>query len=420
MNNLDEKRRDDFSAHLTVFLSLESGVFQLSPEKIIDCYFIEDIFSYNMLGKLRFIDSEGIFEIGPFTGNEAIVLSYGTDQKVSMIFNIWKVSDISQQSSVDASAGSVISVDFVDISFNIFFLRKFSRSWPIRTLYSDVAKDILNKVGSLKKLDIDLNVEESLNRIEKEPLSFPYLTVIESLKYLSKRIVSKEMKTSGYLCYTNIIDGKQTVNYRSMNWLLSDLNYQEPDEYSFITNDINDKNRIYEYSINGVDKLSYKVLKGGRWLGFDFDTKSFLTYESTYENELKRTSVLGNYSLFSDVSSTEITNNLIGCRSLYDLKQYANAEWQQRYNKQQLITIIVMGKEYRYAGMQIRISKWPSYHHENKVNELLNGKFLIKSIKHRLAEGNRISYSQEIVLIKNGYENLQTNWLQKSTTKNVI
>lgn len=132
-----------------------------------------------------------------------------------------------------------------------------------------------------------------MNRIEKEPLSFPYLTVIESLKYLSKRIVSKEMKTSGYLCYTNIIDGKQTVNYRSMNWLLSDLNYQEPDEYSFITNDINDKNRIYEYSINGVDKLSYKVLKGGRWLGFDFDTKSFLTYESTYENELKKNLCIG-------------------------------------------------------------------------------------------------------------------------------
>lgn len=420
MNNLDEKRRDDFPAHLTIFLSLESGVFQLSPEKIIDCYFIEDIFSYNLAGKLSFIDSEGIFEIGPFTGSESIVITYGIEKKISIMFEIWKISDITQYSNVDASAGSVISVDFVDISFNALFLRKFSKSWPVKTLYSDVATNILNKVGLIEKFGIDLYVEESLNRVEREPLCFPYWTVMGSLNYLSKRIVSKEMKTSGYLCYTNIIDGQQTINYRSMNWLLSRLNYMEKEEYSFVTDNRNDKNKIYEYSINGVDKLSYKVIKGGKWLGFDFNTKSFLTYDSTYIGELKRNSILGNYSLFSNITSSEVTNNLIGERSLYNLNQYANAEWQQRYNKQQLITITVRGMEYRYAGMLIKILKWPSYHHDNKVNDLLSGNFLIQSIKHQLARENKVSYSQEIILIKNGYENLQTNWLEKSTVKNTI
>jgi hypothetical protein len=417
-----EKNPEFFNYQLDVILSLEKGFYRLSSSKILDCFFIEDIFSYNIFGKMIFRDDEGIFEIGPFTGNEAIMIAYsiGDGKEVKLPFNIWKVSEISQQSDVDASAGSLIEIEFVDISFNVLFLRKFSRSWPVKTLYSDVAYYILDKVGLLKDIGVDIVVEESLNKIEREPLAFPYWTVMDSIKYLSKRIVSKEMKTSGYLCYTSIVEEKRTMNYRSMNWLLSDKNKKDEDEYMFYNEDRNYKNRIYEYSINGTDNICHRVIRGGKWLGYDFDTKSFLTYDSLYKDELKETTVLGKYSLFHDIDSEEVTNKLIGERSQNALKYYANAEWQYRYNKQNLVSITVLGNQEREVGTQIKISKWVNYDHDDTGNSLLKGKFLIKTIKHILARRSQPSYSQQLVLIKNGYEDVQSKMLVKSTKRNLI
>ena len=60
----------------------------LDNENIISCFFIEDIFKHCMIGKLVFNDVYGLFELGPFTGNEQIIITYGVDYDKNVIFDI--------------------------------------------------------------------------------------------------------------------------------------------------------------------------------------------------------------------------------------------------------------------------------------------------------------------------------------------
>ncbi|MFW6377492.1 MAG: hypothetical protein ACOCZ5_02485 [bacterium] len=48
----------------------------LSGDEVIQLYFVEDIFSYCMTGKMIFTDTRGLFEFGPITGNETIKIHY--------------------------------------------------------------------------------------------------------------------------------------------------------------------------------------------------------------------------------------------------------------------------------------------------------------------------------------------------------
>ena len=76
-----EYKQDDSGVFSLVF-NLESGRAVIDNSTIISMYFIEDIFSFSITGKLIINDMQGLIEFGPITGNETITVIYGKDENI--------------------------------------------------------------------------------------------------------------------------------------------------------------------------------------------------------------------------------------------------------------------------------------------------------------------------------------------------
>jgi hypothetical protein len=72
--------KQENTGEFTVVLSLDIGDVTLDASSVRQFYFIEDIFSFCVTGKIIFTDERGIFEFGPLTGNETISIVYGEEE----------------------------------------------------------------------------------------------------------------------------------------------------------------------------------------------------------------------------------------------------------------------------------------------------------------------------------------------------
>ena len=130
-STLDSLRKNRRTGVLSVKFILdqrEVGVIQ--SQQIVECYFIEDIFSNVLRGKLTFYDTEGMHEIAPLTGHEMITLVYGIDETREISFHIWRVANVAQVSEVHSTTKNIIELYFVDSSFYNMTMPKYSRSFP--------------------------------------------------------------------------------------------------------------------------------------------------------------------------------------------------------------------------------------------------------------------------------------------------
>lgn len=410
---LDRDRRKEFQELYSVIITLESGPVKLDAKDIIELYFIEDIFSFCMTGKLIFNDVYGFFEVGPFTGNEQIVIEYGRDEDRQLIFDIWKVKDIKQASSSKPISENIIELYFVDPIFELYTLKTYSRGFTSNTKISDIAKHVFRYMLNLN--DKYLNIEESLNKLTD--FCIPNWNPMNTISWLMKRAKGKISETSGYLCYNNTEEGF-LLNFVTMNYLLGERNYLEKDNY-FIEGREYKRNKILEWWISGVDKNSMKMLRGGKWIGFDSSTKQPINTAYDYSDGIKNSTLLGRKSLFIDISDSTTNNFFIGENDSDLMDNIVYSDWSKRYNMQQIVNVVVKGYENRYAGQQITV-EWPSNEKIQKYNKMLKGKYLVKSITHMLSPryGSE-PYLQRLVLIKNAYVDVDVKDILKATNFNV-
>lgn len=382
----------------SLILNLDSGGVIIDSKDVSECYFIEDIFSYCLTGKVIIYDRYGIMEYGPLTGNETVVLSYGVEEDRELTLNISKITKITQGGVQDATAAQQIEMILVDPLFEQLTHMKFSRSWT-DTKISDIIKHIfINMIGIENEF---LNIEDTENKIS---FIMPYWTPMQTIKYLLKRSRSAATDTSGYLCFMNTNE-KPVINMKTFNSLFSNNSYLDPENYVF--EDINQvrENKIFEWWINGLDRFSMRGMRGGHWKGYDHTRKKFLDVSYQYTDGIDETTILGKKSLFTDISSDVTTYDMLGDNDEEIIKNRLYDGWVRRYSMQQVLNIIVKGFERRYAGMQIEI-EWPGNERERtkSFNKQLKGKWLIKSITHQLLGGETMSYRQRLVLLKNGFE----------------
>jgi hypothetical protein len=89
----------------------------------------------------------------------------------------------------------------------------------------------------------------------------------------------------------------------------------------------------------------------------------------------------------------------------------------------QFITnLIVQGHDKRFAGQHIQID-WPDAMNtegDESFNNLLKGKYLIKSVTHSFNPGGTFPYKQRLVLIKNAYNKIDSKILYESTKRNIF
>ena len=402
----------EFTDILSVVISLESGPVSINAKDIQSCYFIEDIFSYCMTGKLTFLDMYGLMEHGPFTGNEQITIIYGESEDRQLPFDIWKVGRVQQTSPIDPTGENLMEIYFVDPVFELYSMKRYSKSFTGLKKTTDIITEMLVNIIGLKSKDISM--EESTTDVTN--FIIPYWTLMESISWLLKRSRGKESNTSGYVCYNSTEEGL-TTNVSTLNTLFDDKNYIDDELYVF-EGDQSKRNKVLNWWISGLDKHSTKVIRGGKWKGYDAETKSFLNLEYTYADGVGDSVLLGKKSLYNDISDVDTVNKMMGEKSLALLQDTVYSEWIRRYCMQQVMNIYVRGHESRYAGQQIKIN-WPSTERSELYNKMLEGKYLVKSITHMFSGGSSFPYRQRLVLLKNAYSDIDMVGLLKASKMNI-
>lgn len=406
---------------LSVMFITENESVVLDNADIVELYFIEDIFKFCMMGTITFNDRFNMLEIAPFTGNEKIALIYSIEpnNRKELVFDIWKTGRISQVGpGMKEEDENLITINFVDPFFYAFTLRKYSRSWS-NERYSNIMRDILNNMVFVREGGRRLIVEQSSNKTD---FIIPYWTPQTAMRWLMRRAKGNESGTSGYLFFNNTYNGF-THNLVTMNYLLSDIN-RTLDKKAYQFSNTED-NKILEWWMSGIDNNSVPIIRGGVWKGYDFNTKKLLNHEYVYSDGSNNTVMLGRKTLFPRIDDKNSSNNIVGDSSYGLIDNISYNDWSKRYNMQFILNIIVEGHEKRHAGQLIEI-KWPSgLQNQNlgegqqQFNDMLKGKYLIKSVTHSFDPGHSFYYRQRLVLIKNAYSNIKSKILYDSKYANL-
>jgi len=387
--------------------------FQIDMKDLELFYFIEDIFSHCIVGVLRFRDMYGFYEFAPLTGdNEKITITYGVDKDIDLTFDVYEVKEIASQNPSQSQGQAVIEVTFVDDMYQLLTQQKFSRSWQQESI-SNIVKHIANNMLGVKSF---AKFEESGEKLD---FVMPYWYPKQALTWLCRRGRAKITKQPGYLFYNNI----KGTNFVTLDSLLQGspqsgkktsvpYAFDRPGESYYL-------NKILSMTLQGVDNYQMSFLRGGHKYGYDFSKKAFVTQQYEYSDLVKKTTVLGNRSLYSDIGIPRADYVLEGEPDPNILDAMFVSDWQKRYSLQQAVKIIVQGYETRYAGDMVEI-EWPSTERQDQLfNKQMKGLYLVKSVTNQWSSTTKPPWIQKLVLLKNGYTDSRNRDLVRATRKNL-
>jgi len=378
---------------LSVELELEAGTAIIDNKDLYLLYFVEDIFSSVITGKLQFADPYGAFELGPITGNERILISYGQDEDQELTGVIYKMNNVEQMGGLEKAGSQIIELFFVQEMFFPLNHKVYSRSWT-DTKTSDIVKDICRVM-----LDNPTLAEwEDSNEI-LENFYMPYWRPKDAIKWLTERSSGFTSKQGGYLFFSN----RNGLNFITIDKLISSTK-MDNDVYKLGASDSDwAYNQILGWKVLGSDSTAKRYIRGGVRRGFDSSTKSFVESSNTYNDSIAKHTILGGFSIFPDISDVDAQYHLDGDSDILLLDNIFQNDFIKRYNRQQMAEIVVPGKiKDRFCGGLIEI-EWPSSAKDQKINKMMKGLYLVKSITHQWSVGQSPYYTQKMVLIKNGY-----------------
>lgn len=412
--------------NLAITIFTENQEYRINPRSLKYCYFIEDIFSLCITGKIVFVDSDGIMERGPITGRELVSISYGSKQSSrGILMETLKVNKIEPKKLAKPEESSVIEITLVDEFYKQWHYNKISKGW-LGDKISTIIKEI-----STKYVGIDAGGFELFDPTrERLPHFDTHLrSPAECVQWLMNRGSSSDSKCPGYLLYrASNKDGTFKFNLASIEKLLTNKELMGPKDpkssidliYEFEQANPNYINKIKDFKLTKVDMNALRSLTGGTITGFDINRKLIIDKTYTYKDAVKKFTILGNKSLFPSsigVNGSRIDIDGYGNEDILDNIWYGN--WIREYCHQQLVEIVVSGNCERYCGGLITI-KWPSYDKQKLVlNREMGGKYLVKSITNFFGPSVENGWVQKMVLIKNGYQNSSDTTLLKATKVNL-
>lgn len=406
------------SGVFSALLITERNTLIIDATDISELYFVEDIFKQCMVGKIKFIDRAGIQEFAAFSGAEKISIIYSVGRKTkNILFDIWKVGRISEMSAVKREQQSYIEVTFVDPFYAAYTLKRYSRSFSEQKI-SSIVRYILGTMMFADNANAEVDVEETRNKVS---FIMPYWTPRQALIYLLPRARSASTGEGGYVTYNNTDNDKTGIklNMRSMNSLFSDAkNTLDPKTYVMDSKDSSNRNTILSWWMSGIDRNSNAKVKGMTYKGYDFTRKKLLSETVEYSDGVDKSILIGRNSLYGPVDDPD---SFIGVNAISNddmLQNFTYNNWVKRYSRQFVLNAIVEGSEDRFAGQMIEI-EWPSRLRQEVFNQSLRGKYLIKSITHSFSGSNKIPYIQRLVLLKNAYHNMESEWLVPAKNINV-
>jgi len=392
---------------LSIFLNntRDSVNYTIDATSVESLYFIEDIFSFCMIGKIKFIDYGDIMRTGNFWGyqTETLTLVYGDpeDEDVTKTFYIYKINKQIPLNG-ELSKNNIYEITFVSQLYYRWHYKQYSLSFNNKKI-SDILKHIMKyMVGGTF-----VNFEASNETI---PLFYTGLkSPAENFRYLMERATGVDTKKPGYLCFENL-DGYNLITLpKLMNDTVPLMKPKDGDnvKYWFFTNNTWVKNKVMSFEREGVDNGSMQRLAGGYRMGYDIMRKKNILQKYTYKDCRKKfkDNFLGKaeFPLLDPDFSTGTDKYIKTGESneIFIDNIYYNS-WLKQYSNQQLFSLYVKGHQDRKAGGVIRI-EFPA-DVEHKYNNNFNGKFFVKSVVHYFYKDKNPYYNQKLILIKNAYD----------------
>ena len=395
----------------SVIITADAGEIILNAGNIKSIYFIEDIYSFCQSGKIVINDNKALLEFGPLTGNEKITIVYGNTKNIKLSFFIFKINKIAQGISANKGDENLIELIFVDDMYYNLTMLKYSKSWN-NILISDIIKDVNKNLLNDYKWN---QFENTKNKVDN--FYMPYWTPRETLIWLIKRAINKK-RQSGFCLFNN----PSGMNFISMENMLSKklmtIDSTEKNIYSFNSKKEMIYNDILSWYVMGIDNVNITNLAGISKLGYNNLKKEFLNSTITYEDMVNKYTILGEKTLFKDLSTENIKFENTAEDNVNVINNIYNNSWVKHYNIQQTISLTVKGHEDRYCSGLIKII-WPSKNENEKYNKNLSGIYLIKSITHYFSPTDNHHYKQKLVCIKNGYYNSDSQILMKAKNKRI-
>jgi len=390
----------------------DDRIISIPSDLIMECFFIEDIFSISTTGKMIFLDPVGGIEQLPITGHEQLAVVFGSALEREMRFDIWSITNIEQIQQPESAAQSLIEIIFVDTHFQRLTQLEYSKSWT-NTRISDIIKDITENMLYITSWGHFEETNETL------PYFYmPYWTPVEAIRWLSERASSRENGTAGYLFY--II--KEKANFVTMEKLFQQKNIEKTEtdnvplyyKFSQAAGGMGYVNALMDWNLSSIDKLSLSGLRGGHRMGYDFETKTFIDNSYNYTTSIRNYTMHGKRTLYPplDYAGAKFTNTGENDSAVID--NIYNSEFIHRYSKQLALIATLMGHERREAGTMAYI-EWPSTLPSEKVNKMMEGKYLIKSITHYLSAKAVPPYKNKVVFLRNAYTDCDNRTLTAST-----
>lgn len=413
----DKERSDVRTGIADVIIILdERHSVKVSGESLIDLYFVEDIYSPCISGKLIFTDSNGLYEHGPIVGNELVHITYGVEEKRNLLFKVWRVNKIIPETTTGSTSLVNIEMDLVDMSFDRIMSFRFSKSYASDQKTSAVVNKILTNVVELGNINYNSDIETSETKLS-DSLVVPYWTPAEIIVWLA-RISRSQNRKNGYLFYTNTRN-VITTNFKTLGFLLSETNIGDPDPYYIETDEADATNKILEWWVEGIDHTSATEMRNYTVHGYDIDTDTYHTENIEIEDLIgDEITTLGRFATIKDdyTSPYPTKNMFTGASDNQMVKNVGINDLVKRYCLQNLVNGIVSGHEKRFAGMLLTID-WPTtFTDEKERHKLYDGVYLVKSITHKFGGASNIPYTQRLVMIKNGYQSVESLELMKSSS----
>ena len=390
------------TGNISVKLRTIVGEVTIAMADVIEIYFMEDITSACISGKITFNDRIGLLEQCSFTGHENITVQYGEVDFIEKLFTLHSVAKISESLQTEGSSFSQVELFFSEPQYQNLAMNTYSKSWNNETISTIVQEIYLN-----------MGLGQPFIKFEKsnEKISFcmPYWTPIESINWLMKRASGSVTNTAGYLLYSN----NKGPNFITLENLLRN-GAEDIDPYSFDAQDITYLNKIIDWSITGIDGIALSKLQGGTKLGYDFNTKSLIRQLYDYKNTIKKYTMAGHNTLFPDISNTGVNIGMPGDSDPVLLRNMAHSEFIKRYMYQLQLNVTVRGHENRHVG-QITNVQWPSVNKPEYIHKAMDGKYMITTIVNQFNSRMSPMWKQNMVMIKTAYTNSDFKLLHKST-----
>lgn len=376
-------------------------------EYFIDCEIVEDVSNFTLTGSITFFDLSGLEEFSPIIGGETLNIIFRTSDEFDYYVKKFKIIKYPEEEIInEVRKQSQIIFYFSSNELLTNIRTKISKSFNNQKI-SSIVENIFSTLKSNKLIEI----EETVN---SKNYVIPYITPFNSIKYLTKKAISKKNNRCGYVFFENkdgfIFSALETLfnNNSNKQILLQNFAKSNDNKYTGYIGLAEYYKRIQNFNlIKDIDKGNYVQ----NVQVFSYDTKQIIEKNFSILTNIKKNPLGSNLIYRENEISTSskicIDDEYIGSDQFSTINNFTNSKIRDLKNQflyntinNNALSIGINGDSNLTCGQIIEI-EFRSHSEEKKINEKLSGFYFIKALRHKISSTS--GYKQVMLLVKPFY-----------------